>query len=140
MAETKTYTGGCHCGEVRFEVTTDLSSVVACNCSICQKRGALWSFVPAEHFALRAGDEDLKDYQFGKKTIHHLFCAQCGVGAFSRGKTPKRRGDGRGQRALPRRRRHRGAHAHAVRRPQLVVSVIVRNSEASSSPTCPGRA
>jgi hypothetical protein len=70
-------------------VTTDLSSVVACNCSLCQKRGALWSFVPAEHFGLRAGAEDLKDYQFGKKTLHHLFCAQCGVGAFSRGKNPK---------------------------------------------------
>jgi hypothetical protein len=89
MAETRTYTVGCHCGEVRFEVTTDLSSVVACNCSLCQKRGALWSFVPAEHFGLRAGAEDLKDYQFGKKTLHHLFCAQCGVGAFSRGKNPK---------------------------------------------------
>ena len=47
MAEPKTYTGGCHCGEVRFEVTADLSKVVTCNCSICQKRGALWSFVPA---------------------------------------------------------------------------------------------
>ena len=79
MAETKNYTGGCHCGEVRFEVTADISSVVACNCSICQKRGALWSFVPADNFALRAGAEDLRDYQFGKKSIHHLFCAQCGV-------------------------------------------------------------
>jgi hypothetical protein len=89
MPETKTYTGGCHCGEVRFEVTTDLGSVTACNCSLCQKRGALWSFVPSEQFGLRAGAEDLKDYQFGKKTLHHLFCGQCGVGAFSRGKNPK---------------------------------------------------
>jgi len=55
MAEKKTYTGGCHCGEVRFEVTADLSSVVSCNCSICQKRGALWVFVALESFALRAG-------------------------------------------------------------------------------------
>jgi hypothetical protein len=85
----KTYTGGCHCGEVRFEVTADISSVVSCNCSLCQKRGALWAFVPAESFALRAGLEDLRDYQFGKKTIHHLFCPQCGVGAFSRGRSPQ---------------------------------------------------
>ena len=87
MAESRNYTGGCHCGEVRFEVTADISSVVSCNCSICQKRGALWVFVPADKFALRAGLEDLKDYQFGKKTIHHEFCPQCGVGAFSRGRT-----------------------------------------------------
>jgi hypothetical protein len=89
MSETKTYTGGCHCGEVRFEVTTDLGSVTACNCSLCQKRGALWSFVPSGQFGLRAGAEDLKDYQFGSKTLHHLFCGQCGVGAFSRGKNPQ---------------------------------------------------
>jgi hypothetical protein len=45
MADTKTYTGGCHCGEVRFEVNADLSGVIACNCSICQKSGVLWVFV-----------------------------------------------------------------------------------------------
>ena len=88
MAETKNYTGGCHCGEVRFEVTADITAAVSCNCSICQKRGALWVFVTPEHFALRAGADDLRDYQFGKKRIHHLFCPQCGVGAFSRGVKP----------------------------------------------------
>jgi hypothetical protein len=88
MAEPKTYTGGCHCGEVRFAVTADISKVITCNCSICQKRGALWSFVPASSFALRAGADDLRDYQFGKKVLHHLFCAQCGVGSFSRGTMP----------------------------------------------------
>jgi hypothetical protein len=88
MSETKNYTGGCHCGEVRFEVTADISNVIACNCSLCQKRGALWTFVTPEHFALRAGAEDLRDYQFGKKVLHHLFCPQCGVGAFSRGTAP----------------------------------------------------
>jgi len=89
MSESKNYTGGCHCAAVRFEVTADLGRVVSCNCSICQKRGALWAFVAPEHFALRAGSEDLKDYQFGKRALHHLFCPQCGVGAFSRGTNPK---------------------------------------------------
>jgi hypothetical protein len=88
MSDAKNYSGGCHCGEVRFDVTADLSSVHECNCSICLKRGALWSFVPAESFALRAGNEVLTDYQFGKRTIHHLFCSQCGVGSFSRGLAP----------------------------------------------------
>src|SRR5437764_15015389 len=88
MGEPKTYTGGCHCGEIRFEVTADITSAMSCNCSICQKRGALWVFVAPESFALRAGLEDLKDYQFGKKSIHHLFCPQCGEGAFSRGTAP----------------------------------------------------
>ena len=88
MAESKNFSGGCHCGLVRFDVTADLSRVIACNCSICTKRGALWTFVPPEQFALRAGAEELVDYQFNKKVIHHLFCRRCGVGSFSRGNQP----------------------------------------------------
>jgi hypothetical protein len=88
MSETKNYTGGCHCGQVRYDVTADLSNVASCNCSICTKRGALWTFVKPEKFALRAGEEDLVDYQFNKRAIHHLFCRQCGVGSFSRGTAP----------------------------------------------------
>jgi hypothetical protein len=38
MPESKTYTGGCHCGLVRFECTSDLAMVTACNCSICTKK------------------------------------------------------------------------------------------------------
>ena len=41
--EARTYTGGCHCGKVRYEVETALTPVLDCNCSICQKRGALWT-------------------------------------------------------------------------------------------------
>jgi hypothetical protein len=88
MAESKNFSGGCHCGLVRFDVTADLSRVLACNCSICTKRGALWTFVPPEQFALRAGADELVDYQFNKKVIHHLFCRQCGVGSFYRGEKP----------------------------------------------------
>ena len=86
MSETKTYSGGCHCGRVRYDVDADLSQVTACNCSICRKRGALMAFAPAENFRLGSGAEVLTDYQFNKKIIHHLFCATCGVGSFARGK------------------------------------------------------
>jgi hypothetical protein len=86
MLETKT--GGCHCGQIRYDVTADLAQVLSCNCSICSRRGALWTFVPPERFALRAGESMLADYQFGKKAIHHLFCPNCGVGSFSRGQAP----------------------------------------------------
>ena len=55
----------------------------ACNCSICQKRGALWAFAGPDQFTLHSGDDDLTDYQFAKKMIHHLFCKNCGIGSFS---------------------------------------------------------
>jgi hypothetical protein len=88
MPDAKTYQGGCHCGIVRYEATSDLAQVVECNCSICMKRGAVWAFVKVPQFKLHKGKEALADYQFGKKNIHHLFCKACGVGSFSRGLAP----------------------------------------------------
>lgn len=88
MPDARTYNGGCHCGRVRYEVSSDLAMVAACNCSICTKRGALWAFANKSQFKLSKGADALTDYQFGKKKIHHLFCASCGVGSFSEGVAP----------------------------------------------------
>ena len=88
MTETATYTGGCHCGEVRFEVKADLSQTITCNCSICSKTGAIYAFSPAANFKLVSGDDNLTDYQFNKKVIHHVFCTTCGVRSFGRGTMP----------------------------------------------------
>lgn len=86
MSDANTYTGGCHCGAVRFEVTTKLDTVLACNCSICQKRGALWTYVGPDAFKLLSGEDAMSDYQFNKRIIHHLFCATCGISSFARGR------------------------------------------------------
>lgn len=88
MPESKAYQGGCHCGRVRFEATTDLAMIGQCNCSICAKRGALWAFVKTPQFKLLQGKDALTDYQFAKKKIHHLFCESCGIGSFSQGLAP----------------------------------------------------
>jgi len=88
MAEMTKHSGGCHCGHVRYQVETDLGQVMSCNCSICQKRGALLTFVPAAQFTLISGEDNLTDYQFNKKIVHHLFCRTCGVASFARGRGP----------------------------------------------------
>lgn len=89
MSDLPTYTGGCHCGRVRYQVRVDLSQpVIACNCSICSRSGYLLTFVPAGEFKLLSGDDVLTDYLFGHKRIHHLFCAVCGVRSFARGVGP----------------------------------------------------
>jgi hypothetical protein len=82
------HSGGCHCGAVRYVIETDLGSVMSCNCSLCQKRGALLTFVSAAQFTLLSGEDALTDYQFNKKIIHHLFCGTCGIGSFARGPAP----------------------------------------------------
>ncbi len=88
MKDAKKYSGGCHCGQVRYEATMELTGGMECNCSICAKKGAILTFVPAEDFALKSGQDSLTDYQFGKKNIHHLFCRVCGIPSFARGTGP----------------------------------------------------
>jgi hypothetical protein len=87
MASMKAYSGGCHCGKVRYEATTDPSQAIACNCSICSKQGLWLTFVPPDEFKLMSGGDALAEYQFNKHLIHHLFCRTCGVESFARGKT-----------------------------------------------------
>ena len=80
-----TYAGGCHCGKVRYEVNMELESVISCNCSHCNMKGLLLSFVPVEQFRLLSGEDALTEYRFNKKQIEHLFCNTCGVQSFAYG-------------------------------------------------------
>jgi hypothetical protein len=84
----QTYSGGCQCGKVRYEVSLELGEVIACNCSRCGRLGSLLAFAPAEKFKLPSGEGAMTEYQFNKHAIHHLFCATCGVQSFARGKRP----------------------------------------------------
>lgn len=81
----KTYRGGCHCQKVRYEVNIDLKDAVECNCSHCQAKGLLLTFVPASDFTLKTGEDVLVEYLFNKLVIHHQFCKHCGVQPFSYG-------------------------------------------------------
>ena len=79
--------GSCHCGTIRFECTLDLENETSrCNCSICLKQRFWKSIVPANDLRIAAGADELGEYQFGKKSIHHYFCKRCGVKPFGRGR------------------------------------------------------
>lgn len=85
----QTYSGGCHCGAVRYEADIDLSKgTLKCNCSICSKARAWLVAVDGEDFRLLSGTDALSEYQFGAKRIHHLFCKHCGIKSFGRGSGP----------------------------------------------------
>jgi hypothetical protein len=83
-----THTGGCQCGNVRYEVKMDVGEVIACNCSRCGRVGSLLAFASVGDFKLLKGDDATTVYQFNKHVIDHQFCSTCGVQSFSRGKRP----------------------------------------------------
>ena len=80
------YEGACHCGNVRFELAmaAPIREVTRCNCSICQKKGAIHLRVTQDAFKLTEGEDHLSLYQFNTKTAKHYFCKTCGIHPFSR--------------------------------------------------------
>ncbi len=77
-----TYTGGCHCGRVRFEVSGQIDRVLDCNCSICRKKGFLHWIVEPEQFRLLSAPDALSLYEFHTKTAKHYFCSTCGISSY----------------------------------------------------------
>jgi hypothetical protein len=84
----QTYTGGCQCGKVRYEVQAEIDKVISCNCSRCQKLGSLLAAADRADFKLLSGEDAITEYQFNKKLIHHPFCATCGIQSYAYGKGP----------------------------------------------------
>src|SRR3978361_2398623 len=84
----QTYTGGCQCGKVRYEVQADIGKVISCNCSRCGKLGSLLSAASAEDFKLTSGGGDWHKFQFNKHVVNHPFCSTCGIQSFASGKGP----------------------------------------------------
>ncbi len=83
------YTGSCHCGRVAFEVDGEIDSALACNCSICQRKGSLLWFVPRASLKLRTPDDAASTYTFNRHLIRHRFCPTCGIHPYGEGTDPK---------------------------------------------------
>ena len=80
--------GSCHCGRIKFEVEGDITSALACNCSICQRRGSLLWFVPRAALTLLTPETDTATYTFNKHHIQHRFCPHCGMHPYGEATAP----------------------------------------------------
>lgn len=84
-----TRTGGCFCGNIRYEITGDPLNVTVCHCTGCKKSsgaGALpWVTVRTSDFRLTQGElAEARSDQFPKASCDgcggtRTFCPKCGT-------------------------------------------------------------
>jgi len=79
----KIYTGGCHCGAVRFRVTGPVGKILICHCYDCRRTAGLsWAGIDAalDRFDL-VKDASLKWYD-SSAIAKRGFCGDCGASLF----------------------------------------------------------
>ncbi|TVY59405.1 hypothetical protein LCER1_G000264 [Lachnellula cervina] len=71
-SEHTSYTGACHCGAVKFNVTLKCPfpkyPVNACSCSACIRNGYLFVYPKRGDFEITQGSENLTSYTFNTCT------------------------------------------------------------------------
>jgi hypothetical protein len=68
----------CHCGAVRIELPRKPRLATECNCSICRRYGALWSYYRASDVHIHASPERLASYLWGPRSTRFMRCEHCG--------------------------------------------------------------
>ena len=71
--------GKCHCGSVRFEVSTNIKNLRRCNCSICSRKGFVMGTALIDELTITEGKDFLKSYKWNTKVAEHYFCKICGI-------------------------------------------------------------
>ena len=83
------YKASCHCGRVAVEFEGEIKEVLACNCSICQRKGSLLWFMPRAGLKLTTPEDAASSYTFNEQVIRHRFCPNCGSHPYGEGVDPK---------------------------------------------------
>lgn len=67
--------GSCHCGAVHWRFEGVPESATACNCSLCRRYGALWSYGFFDEQIATSGET--RTYLWDRKSIEFHFCPHC---------------------------------------------------------------
>ena len=68
----------CHCGAVRLRVPERPRQLTTCNCSLCRRYGALWSYWRPDQVTFVSGAGTTVPYVQGERTLAMHHCAICG--------------------------------------------------------------
>lgn len=82
---SKTFSGGCHCGAVRFELSGAPKDVSLCHCVDCRRNSGApvmaWAGFPEECVKVTKGEPKVFN---SSGATHRSFCPNCGTGLFYR--------------------------------------------------------
>ena len=81
MPKTELHTGGCLCGEIRFEAKTPALKPHSCSCNMCQRHtGAIstfWVEFPKDSITWTGEGGEPATYRSSEKSSR-AFCQKCG--------------------------------------------------------------
>ncbi len=82
-------TGGCLCGAVRYEVSSDVKTTGACHCTMCQRfsGGVYLAFQVGKDAITFTKDDGLATYK-SSDWAERGFCSRCGSSLFYRVTAP----------------------------------------------------
>lgn len=67
----------CHCGNIKLLAKSIPATLTSCNCSICNRYGALWAYYKSEDVKISIESRSASAYTWDKKIeFHH--CSICG--------------------------------------------------------------
>lgn len=70
------HAGSCHCGAIRITISDDPVDAGECNCSICRRTGALWTYGSPSRIAVLG---EGVGYVQGDRMLTLVHCPTCGV-------------------------------------------------------------
>ena len=68
----------CHCTAVRLELAYRPDWVLDCNCTICRRYGALWTYPAAGEVRVVQGENKTDTYIWGDGELAFHRCVECG--------------------------------------------------------------
>jgi len=78
-----TYTGGCLCGGVRYEVDGPLRDVVECHCAMCRRtHGHVAAYTAAPKSHVRLTESRALAWYASSSVARRGFCRECGGSVF----------------------------------------------------------
>lgn len=71
------FTAQCHCGNVKITTRKIPNSLLSCNCSICNRIGALWAYYKADEVVIDIKEAPTSIYLWDKREIELHYCPNC---------------------------------------------------------------